>query len=108
MLTYKAAYTYAEDGWVCARVVDFPGAISQGRDLNDARDMLSSALAEMAEWCVRDGKPLPLPNPDAEPDAEPDRLENVYLMFAAGPRVSVQPAAPAALPAVRPAARAAA
>ena len=108
MFTYKAAYTYAEDGWVCAQVVDFPGAISQGRDLNDARDMLSSALAEMAEWHVLDGKPLPLPNPDAEPDEEPDRFENIYLMFAAGPRLSVQSAAPAPVPAVRPAARAAA
>ena len=108
MLIYKAAYTYSDDGWVCAQVVDFPAAISQGRDLNDARDMLSSALAETAEWYVLDGRPLPLPNPNAELAEEPDRFESIYLMLAAGPRVSVQPATPAPLPAVVPAARAAA
>ena len=89
MFTYKAAYKYVEDGWVFAQVVDFPGAISQGRDLNDAREMLSDALICMAEGHLAEGRPLPLPDPDAEPDEEMDREEDIYLALTAGHRLSV-------------------
>jgi hypothetical protein len=68
MLTYKAMYKYV-DGGVHADVLDFPGAISSGRDLNEAREMLASALVDMAEticYCMNRCQPrtrvCPIPN----------------------------------------------
>ena len=48
MLSYRAMYKYLDDG-VHAEVLDFPGVISCGSDLEDARRMLSSALVDTAE-----------------------------------------------------------
>ncbi len=48
MLTYKAMYKYLDEG-VHAEVLDFPGVITFGKDLEEARRMLSSALVDMAE-----------------------------------------------------------
>ncbi len=89
MFTYKAAYKYVEDGWVFGQVLDFPGAISQGRDLNDAREMLAGALAGVAETLALRGQPLPLPDPTAEPDQEMDREEDIHLALTAGCRLSI-------------------
>lgn len=61
---YHAGYYSIEDGWYMARVLDFPGVITQGRDLEKARLMLRSALREMAEWQLEDG--LHLPKPDSK------------------------------------------
>ena len=51
MLTYKAMYKYVNGG-VHAEVLDFPGAITLGRDLDDAREQLAGALVDMAETCL--------------------------------------------------------
>ena len=49
MLSYTEAYYRDEaSGWLAAKVLDFPGAISQGRDLPHARRMLADALRVMA------------------------------------------------------------
>jgi predicted RNase H-like HicB family nuclease len=48
MLTYKAMYKYLDEG-VHAEVLDFPGVISFGETLEEARRMLASALVDMAE-----------------------------------------------------------
>ena len=42
MLTYKAMYKFFSEG-VHAEVLDFPGTISFGKDLDEARRMLTSA-----------------------------------------------------------------
>jgi len=56
---------------VVAEALDFPGAVSQGFDLADARLMISSALEDLAQMLLEEGKPLPRPNPDASaPDAD--------------------------------------
>ena len=56
---------------VVAEVLDFPGVLSQGFDLADARLMIASALEDMAQMHLEEGKPLPVPNPDAAaPDAD--------------------------------------
>lgn len=47
---------------VVAEVLDFPGAVSQGFDLPDARLMISSALQDLAELLLEEGKPLPRPH----------------------------------------------
>ena len=40
MLTYKAMYKFVSDG-VHGEVLDFPGVITCGKDLDDARNLLS-------------------------------------------------------------------
>jgi predicted RNase H-like HicB family nuclease len=63
MLEYHAAYFDGEDGWVVARVLDYPGVLSQGRTLRSAKLMLRDALRMMAEIDVEEGRPLPRPDP---------------------------------------------
>ncbi len=65
MLGYHAAYYIIEDGWYMAKVLDFPGAVSQGRTLQSARRMIRDALAGLAEFILKKGEPLPKPNPRA-------------------------------------------
>jgi predicted RNase H-like HicB family nuclease len=68
---------------VVAEVLDFPGAASQGFDLTDARSMIASALEDMAQVHWEEGKPLPVPNPNATaPDA--DLIELMPLSVEAG------------------------
>ena len=77
MLEYKAAYT-RDEGWYCAQVLDFPGAISQGKTLNSARRNLADALQLMAESYLLDGTPLPRPNARVH-DKKADVVEPIYL-----------------------------
>jgi predicted RNase H-like HicB family nuclease len=58
MSTYKAMYKFLDKG-VHAEVLDFPGAISFGADLDEARRMLASALVDMAETNLLGGEALP-------------------------------------------------
>jgi predicted RNase H-like HicB family nuclease len=78
MLEYHAAYYKIEDGWHMAKVLDFPGVLTQGRTLDKARQMLADALREMTEWYLEDGLPLPLPDPQAT-DATAEVLEPIVL-----------------------------
>ncbi len=89
MLTYKAMYKFLDNA-VHAEVLDFPGAITCGADLDEARRLLASALVDMAETTVHAGEPLPKPDPNAtDPDA--DLEEPIYLLLMATSRVSVIP-----------------
>ena len=65
MLEYHAAYYEIEDGWYMARILDFPGTLSQGRTLQQARFMIRDALRLMAECTLEEGGTLPRPNPRA-------------------------------------------
>lgn len=85
IVLYHAAYQMPRKAnrMVVAEVIDFPGVVSQGFDLNDARAMISSALADLAQILIEEGKPLPVPNPSAEaPDA--DLVELLPLTFEVG------------------------
>jgi len=80
LLRYQVAYhlPQGQDPMVVAEVLDFPGVVSQGFDLADARLMIASALEDMARVLLEEGKPLPLPNVDVTaPDA--DLIEFVPL-----------------------------
>jgi len=66
MLKYHAAYYDGENGWIAASVLDFPGALSQGKTLRSAQRMIRDALKTLAESYVDDGIPLPRPNPRAK------------------------------------------
>jgi predicted RNase H-like HicB family nuclease len=68
---------------VVAEALDFPGAVSQGFDLGDARLMIASALEDLAQSLLEEGKPLPVPNPDAA-SADADLIELVGLSVHAG------------------------
>ena len=61
MLTYKAAYQLV-DGIFLAEVLDFPGTVSFGYSLEEARGNLAGALMDMAETNLLQGEALPLPD----------------------------------------------
>jgi predicted RNase H-like HicB family nuclease len=67
MLKYHAAYFKGESGWIVAEVLDFPGALSQGRTLPAARRMIRDALKLMAETLIEHGEPLPAPKVSIKP-----------------------------------------
>jgi predicted RNase H-like HicB family nuclease len=80
MLDYHAAYYSIEDGWFMVRVLDFPGVISQGRDVNHARRMIKDALCLMAEHKLGQGESLPPPSPKAR-DRKAVLIELIKLGF---------------------------
>ncbi len=85
MLRYHVAFYLPRDsgGMVVAEALDFPGAVTQGFDLSDARLMIASAMEDLAQCLLEEGKPLPIPNADAaEPDA--DLIELVPLSVHVG------------------------
>ena len=89
MMTYRAMYKFLDDG-VHAEVLDFPGVISCGRDLEEARQMLRSALVDMAETNLALGEPLPKPDPCAT-DLAADIEEPIHLLLTAASRVQEVP-----------------
>ena len=78
MITYRAMYKFVDDG-VHAEVLDFPGVISCGTDLEQARSLLHGALVDMAETNLLHGESLPAPNPSAT-DSESDLEEPIHLL----------------------------
>ena len=91
MLTYKAMYKFLDQG-VHAEVLDFPGTITFGENLEDARRSLASALVDMAETNLLRGEPLPQPDPSCT-DPEADLEEPIHLLLIATSRVKVVPQA---------------
>jgi predicted RNase H-like HicB family nuclease len=89
MLVYKAMYKFLDDG-VHAEVLDFPGVISWGPDLNQTRQLLSSALVDMAELNLERREPLPQADPAAT-DPDSDLEEPIYLLLQATSRVTLVP-----------------
>jgi predicted RNase H-like HicB family nuclease len=85
MLTYKAMYKFLDHG-VHAEVLDFPGTITSGKNLEEARRLLASALVDMAETNLLHGEPLPQPDP-ARTDPESDIEEPIHLILTAASRV---------------------
>ena len=79
MLTYKAMFKYLDEG-VHAEVLDFPGVITCGRDLEEARRLLASALVDMAETCLSKGESLPRPDP-ACTDTDADLEESIHPLY---------------------------
>ena len=83
MLTYKAAYQYV-DGGVHAHLLDFPGAITCGADITEARKMLASALLDLASLCFDRGEALPRPDPTlSDPDADIEEPLHSMTLIAA-------------------------
>jgi predicted RNase H-like HicB family nuclease len=89
MLTYKAMYKFLEHG-VHAEVLDFPGTITAGDTLQEARRLLASALVDMAETALLHGESLPLPDPSCT-DPEADLEEPIHLLLTAASHIRVVP-----------------
>ncbi len=89
MLTYKAMYKFLDDG-VHGEVLDFPGAITCGKDLPEARRLLASALVDMAETTLLEGESLPIPNSSTTGE-EADLEEPIYLILNASSQVKIVP-----------------
>ncbi|MBI3684131.1 MAG: type II toxin-antitoxin system HicB family antitoxin [Acidobacteria bacterium] len=85
MLRYHVAFHLPRTAgeMVVAEALDFPGAVSQGFDLSDARLMIASALEDLAQSLLEEGRPLPVPNPDATA-AGADLIELAPLSVHAG------------------------
>lgn len=80
MLTYKAAFHFVDAGWVHAHALDFPGAVTCGPDLAEARRLLASALLDLADLCLERGEPLPRPDPSlSDPDADLEEPLHLHL-----------------------------
>lgn len=89
MLTYKAMYKFLEPG-VHGEVLDFPGTITCGETLQEARRLLASALVDMAETALLRGEPLPQPDPSCT-DPEADVEEPIHLLLTAASHIRVVP-----------------
>jgi len=89
MLTYKAMYKFLQGG-VHAEVLDFPGTMTSGDNLQEARQLLASALVDMAETALLRGESLPQPDPSCT-DPEADLEEPIYLLLTAASHIRVVP-----------------
>jgi predicted RNase H-like HicB family nuclease len=85
MLRYHVAFylPHLPGEMVVAEALDFPGAVTQGFDLADARVMIASALEDLAQALLEEGRPLPVPSEDAH-SVEADLVELVPLSVHAG------------------------
>jgi predicted RNase H-like HicB family nuclease len=42
---FTVIFTPIEDGWIMAQVPELPGAVTQGRDMDEAREMIQEAVS---------------------------------------------------------------
>ena len=89
MVTYKAKFKYV-DGGVHGEVLDFPGVITCGETLDEARRLLRSALVDLAETNLLLGAALPVPDP-SKTDIDADIEEPIHLLLTASSHVALTP-----------------
>ena len=46
---YQVVYQEVEDGWIMATVPELPGAVTQGKDMDEARTMIREAVELLLE-----------------------------------------------------------
>jgi predicted RNase H-like HicB family nuclease len=89
MLRYRVAFylPHVPNKMVVAEALDFPGAVPQGFDLQDARMMIASALENLAQALLEEGKPLPMPAEGTHhPDADLNEPVPLYVHAGTAPR----------------------
>jgi len=59
---------------------DFPGCVTAGLDLDDARRMAEEALAFHVEGMMEDGEPVPAPSSLEDVMRDPDAREGVAVL----------------------------
>ena len=57
-MAYTAVYRKISSGYM-GQIVEWPQVITEGKDLEDCREMLKDALSEMAVAYREDGQDLP-------------------------------------------------
>lgn len=62
MTAYIALLRKDEDSDFGVDFPDFPGCVTAGRDLDEARQMATEALSLHIEGMIEDGEPLPAPS----------------------------------------------
>ncbi len=91
MFVYKSAYKW--EGGVClGEALDFPGTLSFGQTLDQARANLAGAVRDMAETNLLRGEPLLILDP-ARTDPQADLEEPIYAVLQTGQQLSQQVAA---------------
>ncbi len=85
MLRYHVAFYLPPktERMVVAKALDFPGAVTQGFGLADARNMIAGAMEDLAQSYLEEGRALPVPDPQAA-DPEADLIELVPLSVTVG------------------------
>ncbi len=61
---------------------DFPGVVTAGRDLDEARQMAEEALAFHIEGLLEDGEAIPEPSSLEAVMADPDNKDGVAILVA--------------------------
>jgi hypothetical protein len=89
MLTYKASYKFLDEG-VHGEVLDFPDVVTCEMNLTETRQLLASALVDMAETNLLLGESLPLPNSQIS-NEESDLEEPIHLILEASQKVKIIP-----------------
>ena len=46
---YTVVYQTIEDGWILATVPELPGAVTQGENIEEAREMIKEAIALLVQ-----------------------------------------------------------
>ena len=46
---YQVLFQHIEDGWIMATVPDLPGAVTQGKDIDEARTNIKEAIQLVLE-----------------------------------------------------------
>jgi antitoxin HicB len=58
---FTVVYTPIEDGWIMAQVPELPGAVTQGHDMAEAREMIQEAV-ELLIQSYRDSAAKDIPS----------------------------------------------
>src|SRR5215218_3579158 len=66
---------------------DFPGVITAGTSLEDARRMAEEALAFHIEGLVADGEAIPEPSPLDDVMAQPENRDGVAILVSVKPEL---------------------
>jgi predicted RNase H-like HicB family nuclease len=56
---FSVVYTPIEDGWVMAQVPELPGAVTQGRNMAEAREMIQEAVELLLQSYYENGRKVP-------------------------------------------------
>ena len=58
-LQFNALYEEAGEGWIYAHVPELPEVHTQGKDLDEAREMVRDAIELVLDWRRGRGEPIP-------------------------------------------------
>lgn len=82
MASYIAVIHKDEDSDYGVSFPDFPGCISAGSTLDEAKDMAQEALAFHVETMIEDGDPIPEPSSLDAVMSDPDYADGVAFLVA--------------------------